>query len=1626
MTFQDFDEPSREVALRLSIEGNGVNIRTKQNILFNNSVTLIPGVPYFASGNLLEPYLRYENIEITGYPRSTFEQSGKIPEGQYSFCAEVIDKLSGEVLSDKICAQVWIQLNDEPNFVTPMCGEVLDPTIPINLPIQWQLGNNISLNSLQIDYQLTLFEVTEQIANPSNAISNGNVVQVYQSMWGPISNLIYDISHPALKVGKAYTFMVQARENSGKDIFKNNGFSAPCYFYYGYPEGGSISLTKPPNDAGLTKNSPQYFQWGPPDNLLRNQQIEYELTVAEYQNGQELTEALENGQVWHQFISPKVGGVTYSNYVPKSEKSMPKDKKFVWQVIAKTGNQTVASSEIFRVDGPPFIDEFWINRNKVLVKKITNPDLNSLSGIGSIVIDEDGNTVDIPFENLTILARSGVYYLESGILDGALDNIIEIDIAPKLTENKKATFLINRVRLSREKDLEVIGKIRWNFPIPTSSSKQEYIESEQKTFRYAKFKLTGSANFVPKSYPLLEPYQYQFNTYASSKFQVLENSFYIVADGNISLPNNIKSNSNSDLSVAYSFSNQEQFFYMEESSTNERGAIQVMEGTNIELLGTEYTIDLSESLSPGKFDGDAVWKGIYFDRFRMQYDLLEQSNATLNFSQAIVQDCQISDRQENKAWVSSVGLELDVEKSFTSSDWVTFNSFPSQLDRIAIKISDNYFESGMIYGAFKIPIISETRDFSYNIPISADGFTDGYMNDDLEGEIFVFNQNGGDNRMEIEIKRAVFENKRRLNMTLEVFWPSFDATITELEGFMVWGNYNVGFYKPNGTIPVYYHTPGLAAGNDITIEAFGAGRDKNLYSFGFAASMIMGEDVAGENGPPKINAFSILENNIIPEDYVPTISMEDDPAYDDVNAAGNSGSYDNIEEEAEADVYAALSGLEDDYETGANNNLNDNTYDYPDSTSNDSTFALTVDGLIQLIDVAMVVANDAQKEKLQELKDKLITYDQSDIAAILRELQANGFSIKKLLSMQVDKLIEKLNENITQEVDKINGKIEGFVLTPVDNNVKKFNARIEKGIDNLFDKVENLAGGSEEVANVIEAARISTKKNVTEEFRSAVLTSVKTNVTDKVTGKIDDIITKNVTTFVATELRTMGDALLEKEFSGDNVNQIVQNSGALLETIGTETFETFQTVSGDGIKETVAKTVTDAYENINWERIAEQIKQDVLEAAEGEAKALLTDAMGEVFNSGGMQALATGVLNNVDLDFSNVGEKLKNGEIGEIVSFDPSYILVETKVAKFEGMMKFTKDDPVWGDSWQAAIEAEFYKPKPFTAKAKYLNGKVDGYNYWFLELAVPSGLATPLVPGVLVMDGIGGKVFKRMRYDRATKDYFPDEATKFGAGLDLYCLDQTMGASLRLKATAELTIYEDYFNMEIRGDMGVGFKEAKADYDFATIKPTVVGTGFIGYNSKDKQLLGEFNVYTNMSPVLCAGGQMGILVKQGYWNVYIGKKSDPIVAKLLCLDAIKFQSWFDLSNEKLELGLQQDVSLWARSPWFNVLNYEVQPYLGFEYHFLAEATILFKPTFKIQEAILDMEVYAAIGTLYKNKVSGKEGDWVLAGAYFAGGAHYKNTDTEAYIKGHLEGKLILVGISIGVDMDLHKDLKQS
>lgn len=229
----DVTRPELNVRLRLKIVGQSVTIETKPEYV-GPRLTLQGGVPLRLISSDLADYFNPANLNFQGITQRQYEQRGKLPEGVYQLCFEVLEYNRGVKISNTACAVAWMVLNDPPLINMPRQNEKLRPQIPQNVVIQWTPRHTGSPNSaFSTEYELEMVEVWPSDRNPNDAILSSPRILTTTTQ---STTYIYGPSEVQLEPGRRYAFRVRAKAIAGideLDLFKNNGYSEVYSFVYG-------------------------------------------------------------------------------------------------------------------------------------------------------------------------------------------------------------------------------------------------------------------------------------------------------------------------------------------------------------------------------------------------------------------------------------------------------------------------------------------------------------------------------------------------------------------------------------------------------------------------------------------------------------------------------------------------------------------------------------------------------------------------------------------------------------------------------------------------------------------------------------------------------------------------------------------------------------------------------------------------------------------------------------------------------------------------------------------------------------------------------------------------------------------------------------------------------------------------------------------------------------------------------------------------------------------------------------------------------------------------------------------------------------------------------------------------
>ena len=231
--FNDPVRPDLPVKFRLTIEGQGITIQTKQEFQ-PAPYFLTSGVPEQLTSVDLAEYFNPNNLNFLGVSRAAFNKNARLPEGIYRFCLEVYEYTQNKKVSNTGCATAWLILNDPPIINYPRNFQKIEIKNPQQVFFNWTPRHTGSPNSaFSTEYEFELVEMRAGNNNANNAIQT--LPPIYSTTTQQTS-LFYGLAETPLIPGQQYAFRVRAKptiQNEGLDLFKNNGYSEVFTFTYG-------------------------------------------------------------------------------------------------------------------------------------------------------------------------------------------------------------------------------------------------------------------------------------------------------------------------------------------------------------------------------------------------------------------------------------------------------------------------------------------------------------------------------------------------------------------------------------------------------------------------------------------------------------------------------------------------------------------------------------------------------------------------------------------------------------------------------------------------------------------------------------------------------------------------------------------------------------------------------------------------------------------------------------------------------------------------------------------------------------------------------------------------------------------------------------------------------------------------------------------------------------------------------------------------------------------------------------------------------------------------------------------------------------------------------------------------
>lgn len=313
------------------------------------------------------------------------------------------------------------------------------------------------------------------------------------------------------------------------------------------------------------------------------------------------------------------------------------------------------------------------------------------------------------------------------------------------------------------------GYVQWPFPHATTSAQKDVLTNID-WYDYNAYKLIGGTKLTATNqFDLLEPSLYRLELANYSNVLVYNNVFTLNVHGTIVCPNSVKGSNYVSHPVTLPFKNAIQLFYISNDHALPDQSIIPVSNLAFQLDPLEYVIDLSEVKSPGKNEGDAFWKGIYFSKTSMHFLPAFDIKGQMSFINDTRYELEPSAADSNMYYLDMYGQTFRYIRTFSGYQ-VAFNTFPSYLTDFRINIYHDAVENSFLKGSLLLPFISNTKPFHYTSVLTFGGLHPGYITDIDEFQ-YTYHADKAEEAIEIKILSAVFADQERLDISLNMNWP---------------------------------------------------------------------------------------------------------------------------------------------------------------------------------------------------------------------------------------------------------------------------------------------------------------------------------------------------------------------------------------------------------------------------------------------------------------------------------------------------------------------------------------------------------------------------------------------------------------------------------------------------------------------------------------------------------------------------------------------------------------------------------------------------------------------------------------------------------------------------------------
>ncbi|MFT6947476.1 MAG: hypothetical protein ACJARP_001901 [Vicingaceae bacterium] len=1642
--FNDFNEPSIDVKLRVSISGNGINLTTKPNFA-NGIITLNPGANSI-DVSILSQYFDFNNFNVSGIDRNQLLRTGALPEGFYTFEIEFLDFQTGRKISNLGIASARL-IRNMPPFLTLPSNESATPVIdPQNILFQWQSLSDASINTA---YELTLVQVPDGI-NANDAVNGtGTPILDAEMVNGTVYN--YGATNEQLILGYNYAWRVKAYDINNLSIFENDGLSEVYKFTYGFPPNGQIQLTLPADSAVIPKNN-LYFQWGGPSNGIAGTAIEYNLFVVEVNAGQTPEQAMLTNLEVILETSPELYSLSGYSYAHSS--ALKDGQKYAWKATATVTDIEVATSGVQTFSTVPDIEKIYIGTHELILTNLSNPNPNTLAGTGNVKFDNSGTMLPMSFTDLRVRKVAGRWALQSGEIVNDLSKSITIDLPNGIDT---ATFVSTQVKLGN-KGLFLNGVTKYYLPFEADSS---FFTTQAGWMIYDSYQLIGSLPlFADKTYELFDPIGYSLNLIAPSRIDIVNNIAAVYLDGKMTLPVQLADADGNR--VEMSFAQRKDLNSFTQSNSSLIKDIEIGNETGFLIHPTAYELDFDKIASPINKSSSPEWNGLYVS----EYELIHNFQSDHASKLLIANKQTIHNIPAEFATITFEGIDFNLTDDYSTlneTNYANFKGLNGELTALNLNVEKSVLLNSNLLGTSKSTVIG-TFDFNYQIALSGDSS---------------------------QYSSFLFDNVKAAGTTVDLNRQSIHFTNGDL--MVADGTFLLSSSSNSDTIPLQFAAIKLSAvGNELKIIDGVA--EQTLSNFTITRSSFDLNPTKTKIDKEGIGLFFIGEKWNLPlasEDGVTDIPLtekwlnyEDFQLKDTLFATGISTF--NLLDPAGF----ALSINDQAYLL-----LNDKaTFSYTGNVLlpkfGTQTTGLTVpfENLASLASIDYTFANAIEITLLDKIgfqvKPKKVSIDlnensspgvksgsdfwkgayftqfESVLATDLKEDGTYQLKAEKrsLITSTATKYLFVDNNGFTYKVDG-----SGASGSTKDSlSYHGFNG--ELGVYNLF--IENSQFKNGAINGSLLVPIISKTKSYG--FSANLTTSGFNNAVFEANG-----IQNQSTTFNSGNAQEVVITVNSANF---------QNNGDIKFDIGLSFTDYKMDIASldDFIYNSAGKVGFGSYDGEHI--LTSQTSGEVggvfpFVASDIKAKRLKDNIYGFEVNGvvtvadnlSGSSGVIEGGFTSTFSDNSSDIELIKFVKINsDLTTFEINTpVKIELGPVAFESSFSYLQDDPIYGNSVQAFLSLDLKVPTPFNAMGKIVVGEKDGTNYWFAQVGAgilenfpadsaltaqrekaatdaaanaaamppPQGASSTTnktktksrfadfkgIPlGPVFLTTFEGRIYHHMNHvaggSISDADYVPDPNIEFGFFVRIGAVDAvTNGGSFSVDGSIEANFNASGLNvLAIAADVSVGNSATTDGGGGESSESAIQVSGNMTLNIPQERFTATMTANIS-NESFCASGTFFIDVSPTIFELNVGTEDDKIAITPGCA-GWGGQGYVLIDTSKIEVGI--GVSFTAEAGTgelgWGPVTFEVDASVGIEGGVIA--ALEYNPEIRFLKAGIYIKAWASIDVSYF--VFPVSGEFNLATASLSGDLTLY-FEPRKRLKGDLKGNLSILDGTFVFDFEL-------